>query len=91
VTGKKIGPLEEITGNLDTGAGSLAAKWSKESDEVTIVFRISRHEPLRAYTYHIANRRASLVKGAFDASESLTTCWGQSGPAGKTYGKPKGR
>jgi hypothetical protein len=95
VTGKKIGPLEEIDGNLDTGAGSFAAKWSKESDKVTIVFRISRQEPLRAYTYHIAKRRASLVKGPFDASESLATYWSQQcsddHPSEKTFGKPKAK
>ena len=48
VSGKKIGPLEEITEFLDTDAGAFAARWSKDSQEVTIVWRVDRHEPLKA-------------------------------------------
>src|SRR5712664_244625 len=33
ITGKKIGPLEEITETLDTGADAFAARWSKDSQQ----------------------------------------------------------
>lgn len=35
VTGKKIGPLEEIKDTLDTGADAFYAKWSPNSTSVT--------------------------------------------------------
>ena len=31
ISGKRIGPLEEIVETLDTGAGAFAAKWSEKS------------------------------------------------------------
>jgi hypothetical protein len=58
VTGKRIGPLEEIADNLDTGSNAFAAKWSADSISVYVVYRISRHEPLQAVTYRIAKGRA---------------------------------
>ena len=46
MTGKKIGPLEEIKDNLDTGADAFYAKWSSDSKEVAIRYRIDRREAL---------------------------------------------
>ena len=63
VTGKKIGPLEEIVETLDTGADAFCAKWSKDSQQVVIIYRVDRHAPLKAVSYHIANGRARLIKG----------------------------
>ena len=62
VTGKKIGPLEEIKDNLDTGADAFYAKWSSDSKEVAIRYRIDRHEALEV-RYRIDNSRAYLIKG----------------------------
>ena len=52
--GKNIGPLEEVVETLDTGANAIAAKWSMDSQQVTIVYRIDRHEPLKAVSYRIS-------------------------------------
>ena len=87
VTGKKIGPLEEIGEFLDTGADAYCAKWSKASDEVTIIYRIDRHEPLKVYTYHIAKRRAALLKGPVDATKEQTAYWGKQCSQGESTGK----
>ncbi len=62
VTGKKIGPLEEIKDTLDTGADAFYAKWSANSTEVAIRYRIDRREALEV-RYRIGNGRAVLVKG----------------------------
>ena len=76
VTGKKIGPLEEIVETLDTGAGAFAARWSKDSREVTIVYRIDRHEPLKAVTYLIEGRRAKTMHAPADVkSDELIKYW----------------
>ena len=61
-TGKKIGPLEEIKETLDTGADAFYAKWSANSTEVAIRYRIDRHEALEV-RYRIGNGRAFLIKG----------------------------
>ena len=61
VTGKKIGPLEEIKDALDTGADAFYAKWSANSTEVAIRYRIDRREALEV-RYRIGNGRAVLVK-----------------------------
>jgi len=61
-TGKKIGPLEEIKDNLDTGADAFYAKWSANSTEVAIRYRIDQREALEV-RYRIGNGRAVLVKG----------------------------
>jgi hypothetical protein len=58
VIGKKIGPLEEVSDNLDTGSDAFAAKWSADSRFVYIVYRISRHEPLQVASYRIEHNRA---------------------------------
>jgi hypothetical protein len=62
VTGKKIGPLEEIKETLDTGADAFYAKWSSDSKEVAIRYRIDRHEALEV-RYRIDKGRAYLIKG----------------------------
>lgn len=93
VTGRKIGPLEEIVDTLDTGADSFCAKWSGDSQQVVIFYRISRHEPLRAVSYHIAKARAFLIKGPANATEQQTSYWGsqcsQSQPSERIFGTPK--
>jgi hypothetical protein len=61
-TGKKIGPLEEIKDTLDTGADAFYAKWSANSTEVAIRYRIDRREALEV-RYRIGNGRAFLIKG----------------------------
>lgn len=62
VTGKKIGPLEEIKDTLDTGADAFYAKWLPNSTEVAIRYRIDRREALEV-RYRIANGRAFLMHG----------------------------
>ena len=42
-TGRKIGPLEEITDPLDTAADAYAAKWSPDSTKVAVTYRAERH------------------------------------------------
>jgi hypothetical protein len=93
ITGKKIGPLEEIVDTLDTGADAFAAKWSSDSGEVTILYRVDRHAPLKAISYRIAGRRARRLKGPFDVkSEELIKYWQDNGSGGaqspKTFGTP---
>lgn len=94
VTGKKIGPLEEINEFLDTAPQAFAAKWSKDSQDVTIVWRIDRHEPLRVVAYHIANGRAKTTKGPTNANKEESSLWaklcGGENPASpeKTWGTP---
>lgn len=93
LTGKKIGTLEEVKETLDTGAGAFAAKWSKDSQEVTIIYRVDRHEPLKAVSYRIAGRRARSIKGPFDVkSEDLIRYWqtygSHSSPSPKSFGTP---
>ena len=61
-TGKKIGPLEEIKDTLDTGADAFYAKWSPNSTEVAIRYRIDRREALEV-RYRISKGRATLVHG----------------------------
>ena len=94
ITGKKIGPLEEIVQILDTGADAYCAQWSKGSQRVTIVYRVSRHEPLKAMSYRIGDGRAyPLSHAPVDATDEQTGYWGnqcsnsQSSP--KVYGTPK--
>ena len=62
VTGKKIGPLEEIKDNLDTGADAFYAKWSSDSKEVAIRYRIDRREAVEV-RYRIDKGRAYLIRG----------------------------
>ena|SRR5450432_1682710 len=61
-SGKKIGPLEEIKDTLDTGADAFYAKWSADSGQVTIRYRVDRHAAMEV-RYRIANHRAYLISG----------------------------
>lgn len=61
-TGKKIGPLEEVTETLDTGADAFEAKWSPDSLQVSISYRIDRHASV-IIRYRIENRRAYRLSG----------------------------
>jgi hypothetical protein len=92
ITGKKIGPLEEIVQTLDTGADAFCAKWSDDSRQTVIVYRISRHEPLKAVFYHFAKGRAFLIKGPVDATDEQSAYWrdqcSQSHPSEKVFGHP---
>jgi hypothetical protein len=93
VTGKKIGPLEEITEFLDTAGPAFLAQWSTGGQEVTIVWRVDRHEPLKALSYRITGRRAQKIKGPYnvkdgDALEKLfiKECAGEGKPSPKIFG-----
>ncbi len=94
-TGKKIGPLEEVVEPLDTGAGAYGAKWSTDSSEVTIVYRVDRHAPFKAITYHFANGRAiPKTKKPVDVKDDkLEQFWGKycsnTKPPEKVFGTPK--
>jgi hypothetical protein len=93
VTGKKIGPLEEIVGTLDTGANAFCAQWSADSTQVTIIYRISRHEPLKAMSYRIDKRRAfPLTKAPTDVNADQQGYWTNYGstadPSPKVFGTP---
>jgi hypothetical protein len=93
VTGKKIGVLEEIVDPLDTGADAFAAKWSSDSEQVTIVYRVDRHAPLKAVSYRVIARHARHTKGPFDVrDEDLMKYWQSYGsnaaPSPKIFGTP---
>src|SRR5438045_8896510 len=62
ISGKNIGPLEEIVEPLDTGAGAFSAKWSCDSKQVTIIYRVDRHAQLKSVRYKVAGRRARCSK-----------------------------
>ena len=59
-TGKKIGTLEEVTDTLDTGADAFYAKWSTDSREVSIRYRVDRRDA-RMVRYRIENGQARLL------------------------------
>jgi hypothetical protein len=90
-SGKNIGPLEEVVETLDTGADAFAAKWSRDSQQVTIVYRVDRHAPLKAVSYRIGSRRAQCSKGPFDVKgDELIRYWqshsSESKPSPKIFG-----
>ena len=94
ITGKKIGALEEIKDPLDTGADAFAAKWSSDSQQVTIIYRVDRHTPLKAVSYRIADRRATPIKGPFDVKDGeLGKYWQKygsgNGKSPKIFGTPR--
>jgi hypothetical protein len=97
VTGKRIGPLEEIVETLDTGAGAFGAKWARDSSEVTIVYRVDRHAPLKSMTYRLAEGRAiPLTKKPVDVRDgALIKFWrdycSEPKPPEKIFGTPKRR
>ena len=75
-TGKNFGPLSEIIETLDTGANAFSAKWSGNSKNVIIIYRVDRHAPLKAVKYRIVGRRASWIKGPFNVTgEELAKYW----------------
>lgn len=93
ITGRHIGPLEEVDPILDTAAAAFGAIWSKDSSTVTIVWRCSRHAPFKAITYKITPKRAfPQTKHAVDADEHgdfwAAHCSGSS-PTPKRFGTPK--
>ena len=93
ISGTTIGPLEEIMDTRDTNADAFSAKWSPDSHEVTIVYRVSR--PLKAVMYRIGHRRAHCLKGPFDVKdEDLTRYWqshsSNSQPSPRIFGTQKG-
>jgi hypothetical protein len=92
ITGKNIGPLEKIVETLDTSANAFSAKWSSDSKQVVIIYRVDRHAPLKAVIYRVVGRRARYAKGPFDvSSEELMKYWHDhsSAPAAspKIFGK----
>jgi len=91
-TGKKIGPLEEIHETLDTGAASFCTLWSKDSEKVSIFYRISRQEPIQVISYRIRSNRAFLIKGPSNVETDYAWYWSQhcsyAHQKGKTFGKP---
>jgi hypothetical protein len=95
-TGKKIGPLEEIEYFLDTAAGAFLADWSNDGHEVTVVWRVDRHEPLKAISYRITARRAEKIKGPFNVKDGdalekvfVKECAGDGKPSPKIFGTPR--
>jgi hypothetical protein len=92
-TGKNIDSLEEVVEVLDTKATAFAARWSSDSRQVTIVYRVDRHAPLKAVLYSIRDRRARCLKGPFDVKrEELTRYWqsqsSHAPPSPKIFGTP---
>jgi hypothetical protein len=67
-SGQKIGMLEEVKDTLDTGADAFYAKWSGDSREVAIRYRIDRREA-RMARYRVENGRAKLLSGPVKVAE----------------------
>jgi hypothetical protein len=93
ISGKNVGPLTEVVDTLDTGADAFAAKWAADSQQVTIIYRIDRHAPLKAVSYRIMGRRARPIKGPYDVkSDDLIAYWqsqcSESKPSPKIFGTP---
>jgi len=61
-SGKKLGALEEIKDPLDTGADAFTAKWSADSHQVSITYRVDRRESVTV-RYRIENGRATRISG----------------------------
>lgn len=61
-TGKTIGVLEEIQDTLDTGPDAFYAKWSADSHQVSIRYRVDRHEAV-VVRYKVENGRAYHLSG----------------------------
>ena len=96
VSGKKIGPLTEISEVLDTGADAFCAKWSEDSKTVTIVYRWVDRKTFKAISYGISKRRAHRLKGPYTVKGSelfalwMEQCSGrlQTKPSPKVFGTP---
>jgi hypothetical protein len=67
-TDKNIAALEEVTDTLDTGADAFYAKWSADSRDVSIRYRVDRREA-RVVRYRIENGRAKLLSGPTKVSD----------------------
>jgi len=67
-TGKNLETLKEVEETLDTGADAFAAKWSKDSQQVAIVYRVDRRE-LKAVVYRIADGHAKCLKAPYEVAE----------------------
>ena len=94
-TGKRIGALEEIQYFLNTAANKYAAQWSSDGQQVTIVWRVDRHEPLKAISYRITGRRAQKIKGPFNVKDNdvlekffMKECVPDGKPSPKIFGTP---
>jgi hypothetical protein len=61
-SGKKVAILDEVKDTLDTGADAFYAKWSTDSREVSIRYRVDRHEA-QMVRYRIQEDRAHLLSG----------------------------
>jgi hypothetical protein len=61
-TGQKIGILDKVKDTLDTGADAFYARWSADSREVAIRYRIDRREA-RMVRYRIEQGHARLLNG----------------------------
>ena len=96
VSGKKIGPLTEISEVLDTGADAFCAKWSEDSKTVTIVYRWVDRKTFKAVTYRISKGRAHRLKGPYTVKGAelfalwMEQCSGrlQTKPSPKVFGTP---
>jgi hypothetical protein len=93
ISGKNIGPFEEIVDTLDTAAHAFSAKWSSNSKQVIVIYRVDRHAPLKAVSYRVARGRARCNKGPFDVkSDELLKYWqihsSATQPNAKIFGTP---
>ena len=62
---------------------------------MTIVWRVDRHEPLKAISYRITGRRAQKIKGPFNVKDGdalekffVKECAGDGKPSPKIFGTP---
>lgn len=80
-TGKKIGPLSEITETSwqDTAPTAYHALWSADSKTVTISYRSDR-SVISAVTYKIEKRRATKLKGPWKTSDKEASAFGWPDP-----------
>ncbi|PZR72410.1 MAG: hypothetical protein DLM52_12955 [Chthoniobacterales bacterium] len=61
-TGKKLGQLDEVKDPLDTGADAFHANWSRDSREVSISYRVDRHEAV-ILRYRVESGHARYLSG----------------------------
>jgi hypothetical protein len=90
--GMPICKLNHIVDVLDTGADAYFAKWSNDSNKFYVVYRISRHEPLKVVMYKFINEKLLFVNGPTDASKEQAALWRSADSekmSGKVFGKPR--
>jgi len=88
--GQNLCVLSEVVNTLDTGATALAAKWSDDSQRVTIVYRVDRHEPLKAVSYRLSDGGARCIQAPFDvAGGELLRYWRKAKPSKRVFGDRK--